>query len=154
MLNYLIGDATYPSIKEDSKGIIAHIVNDQGGWGRGFVLALSQRWPELRRRYKLWSQTQEFVLGNINSTWVEPNIYVVDMLAQKGYYNRITNPVPLDYEALRSCLIKLNDLSIILNSSIHMPKIGSGLAGGNWNTIEELILRYLGERDVFIYSLQ
>ena len=43
-INYVIGDATQP-VGEWPK-IIVHVCNDIGGWGRGFVTAISKRWPE------------------------------------------------------------------------------------------------------------
>ena len=39
-INYLKGDATEPTKKP---AIICHVCNDIGGWGRGFVLALSKK---------------------------------------------------------------------------------------------------------------
>lgn len=38
---YLKGDATCPQAK--GVKIICHVCNDIGGWGKGFVLALSKR---------------------------------------------------------------------------------------------------------------
>lgn len=38
---YLKGDATNPIAKGNK--IIAHICNDAGGWGKGFVLAISRK---------------------------------------------------------------------------------------------------------------
>jgi hypothetical protein len=35
---------------------------------------------------------------------------------------------------------------------IHSPKFGSGLAGGNWNFIEELIKDIWYDCEVFVYS--
>ena len=40
MINYLKGDATNPEISGNK--IIAHICNDVGGWGKGFVVAVSK----------------------------------------------------------------------------------------------------------------
>ena len=58
MIKYVIGDATRP-IGEGTK-LIIHISNDLGGWGRGFVLALSRRWdaPE-----KVYRAEKNYVLG-------------------------------------------------------------------------------------------
>lgn len=39
---YIKGDATAP-IGSGVK-VITHICNDIGGWGKGFVLALSKKW--------------------------------------------------------------------------------------------------------------
>lgn len=40
-ITYLKGDATNPQSEENK--IIAHICNDIGGWGKGFVVAISKR---------------------------------------------------------------------------------------------------------------
>ncbi|PSL41287.1 hypothetical protein CLV51_1211 [Chitinophaga niastensis] len=41
---YFKGDATKPL--GSANKIIAHICNDIGGWGKGFVTAISKRWSE------------------------------------------------------------------------------------------------------------
>ena len=43
-IRYVVGDARSP----DSAGnkVIVHVCNDIGGWGKGFVIALSKRWPK------------------------------------------------------------------------------------------------------------
>ena len=79
---YLKGDATAPS----SKGmkIIAHICNDIGGWGKGFVLAISKRWKEPEQKYRQWYQGKEnFWLSEVRLVQVEPYIYVANMIAQR-----------------------------------------------------------------------
>ena len=43
---YIKGDATAP-IGSGVK-VITHICNDIGGWGKGFVLALSKKWKMSR----------------------------------------------------------------------------------------------------------
>jgi len=40
-IQYLKGDATDPKVH--GTAIVAHICNDKGGWGKGFVLAVSKR---------------------------------------------------------------------------------------------------------------
>jgi hypothetical protein len=35
---------------------------------------------------------------------------------------------------------------------IHCPKFGSGIAGGNWNFISDLIQDIWGSYDVFVYT--
>ena len=49
-LLYFEGDATSPI--GDGKKIIPHVCNDIGGWGKGFVLALSKKWPEPEEYYR------------------------------------------------------------------------------------------------------
>jgi len=44
---------------------------------------------------------------------------------------------PFDYEAFTMCMRKMNHL--FKGKLIGMPKIGAGLAGGDWNKIEKII---------------
>lgn len=145
MVKIIKGDATSP--KRDSKGIIAHVCNNKGGWGAGFVLALSDRWikPEISYR-----RLQEYVLGKVYLIEVEPDLYVANMIAQDGYYRQ--GYVPLQYDALTTCLKKLNAYASKVDAKIHMPKIGSGLGGGDWNRILKII-EDTALVDVTIYEL-
>lgn len=47
-ITYITGDATRP--QDQGAKIIVHICNDIGGWGKGFVVAISRRWPEPEQR--------------------------------------------------------------------------------------------------------
>ncbi|WP_218034641.1 hypothetical protein [Acrocarpospora corrugata] len=60
-IHYLHGDATCP--QAEGPKVIAHICHDQGGWGKGFVLAVSRRWPEPEAAYRRWYQ-DHVVLGS------------------------------------------------------------------------------------------
>jgi hypothetical protein len=46
------GDATAP--QGTGPKVIAHVCDDMGGWGKGFVVALSKRWPEPEAAYQRW----------------------------------------------------------------------------------------------------
>ncbi len=48
-IRYLKGDATDP--EGDGSKVIVHIGNDVGKWGKGFVLAISNRWKDPERTY-------------------------------------------------------------------------------------------------------
>jgi O-acetyl-ADP-ribose deacetylase (regulator of RNase III) len=154
-INYIIGDATHP-VGEGQK-IIVHVSNDVGGWGRGFVLALSKRWKEPE---KLYREQKTYVLGKIEMIRVEPDICVVNMIAQHDvkptlvpFGKGFTTVPPIRYDALKECLKTINDIAVRTNSTIHMPKIGSGLAGGKWSEIEEIIKETLTV-EVTVYNLK
>jgi O-acetyl-ADP-ribose deacetylase (regulator of RNase III) len=152
---YINGDATSP-LSEGVK-IIAHICNDIGGWGKGFVLAISKKWKDPEKQYRAWYDSNEnFVLGKIQLVQVERYIYVANMIGQRGIRKTGSNTSPIRYEAVENCLIKLSEKAIELNASIHMPRIGCGLAGGKWENIEPLIKKNLIDKeiDVFVYDFQ
>jgi hypothetical protein len=45
-----------------------------------------------------------------------------------------------------------NKIDDNIRMEIHAPKFGSGIAGGNWNFISELIIDIWHNHDVFIYN--
>ena len=157
-MRYIKGDATYP-IGEGTK-IIAQICNDVGAWGAGFVLALSKKWEQPEKEYRRFVQSDTFKLGEIQIVPVGDNIFVVNMIAQRGIsdskvagiYDKDLTVPPIRYDALDECLLKLNDVAQRFLASVHMPKIGTGLAGGDWGIISALIEKRLSGREVIIYE--
>lgn len=148
---YLEGDATLPLISGNI--IIAHVCNDIGAWGKGFVLSLSRRWREPEESYRQWYKHRhhnDFFLSNIKLVQVEPTIYVANMIAQQGIGMKNNIP-PIRYFKLESCLMKLAAHAEVLEATIHMPRIGCGLAGGKWEKIEPLIIDQLCKHDIQVY---
>lgn len=139
-ISYLKGDASLP-LEENT--LIIHVVNQLGLWGKGFVLSLSKQFPSAKKEYLKWSKDKEtFSLGEVQFVCVEQQkpIFIANMLAQKGVRKNYKNStIYIDYDALRLCLKKVARFSLINRLSIQMPKIGSGLAGGDWREIEEII---------------
>ncbi|MDD5650650.1 MAG: macro domain-containing protein, partial [Candidatus Nanoarchaeia archaeon] len=83
---------------------------------------------------------------------VDSNISVVNMIAQDGYGTKENNFKPLHLKALRQCLKQVYASTKNTNITIHMPKIGTGLAGGKWEEIEPLILKTISV-DTYVYTL-
>jgi hypothetical protein len=52
------------------------------------------------------------------------------------------------YEAIDAGLALLADKALELEASVHMPRIGCGLAGGKWSRVEPLISERLVARGV------
>jgi O-acetyl-ADP-ribose deacetylase (regulator of RNase III) len=143
MIHYLHGDATYPTT---SPAIITHICNNRGGWGKGFVLAISKRWKQPEQAYR---DLHSRPLGHTQLVQVEPNIHVANLIAQSGFLSP-QNPSPLNYHALAYCLKSLDTHAKQLQADIHAPRLGTGLAGGDWNQIEQMLLSLKSE--VYIYD--
>ncbi|MCL2424071.1 MAG: macro domain-containing protein [Micrococcales bacterium] len=148
-VHYLRGDATNP-MAEGNK-IIAHVCDDVGKWGKGFVLALFRHWPQPERAYSDWYRSKDgFALGEIQLVEVRDHLWVANMIGQHGI-KRGSNGPPIRYPAVESCLEKVAAEALRLEASVHMPRIGCGLAGGTWDKIEPIILQTLAEQDVEVY---
>ena len=158
MIHYLKGDATQPTVK--GVKIIAHICNDMGAWGAGFVMALSKRWLQPELSYRRIRQVDRN-LGVVQLVNVQEDpdgkiIYVANMIAQHNVRPMVVDNVqipPIRYDALATCLRKLGDDAHQYEATVHMPRIGCGLAGGDWTTVEKLINECCPNIDVYVYDL-
>ena len=142
-ISYLKGDATCPQAK--GVKIICHVCNDIGGWGKGFVLAISKRWEQPEAAYREWHATGKeggFALGAVQFVQVEPYIWVANMVGQRGIKRGSSGP-PIRYTAVAECLQQVAVKASEIDASVHMPRIGCGLAGGKWSEVEPLIEQHL-----------
>lgn len=149
-LKIIKGDATSPQAKGPK--VVAHICNDLGGWGKGFVVAVSRRWPQPERDFRDWHRhraSNDFALGAVRLVQVTADVWVANMVGQRGIRSGSGGP-PIRYDAVERCLTSLADQIQPLGASVHMPRIGCGLAGGTWDRIEPIITRTLCERDIAV----
>lgn len=147
-ITYIRGDATAASVK--GVKVIAHVCNDIGGWGKGFVLAVSRRWPEPEKSYRAWHRdraSNDFGLGAARFVQVEPYVWVANLVGQRGIRTG-SKGVPVRYEAIDAALERLGEKALELDASVHMPRIGCGLAGGKWSRIEPLVHERLVRRGI------
>ncbi|MEI8204156.1 MAG: macro domain-containing protein [Bacteroidota bacterium] len=168
-IKYLKGDATQPT--DNKTKIIVHICNDLGGWGKGFVLAISKRWKQPEIEYRNWYKLKEleptptmqfqnighkekyanekkFELGNVQFVRVADDIWVANMLAQHDIKPDKDGVPPIRYSFVSTCLERVKKFAIHHKASVHMPRIGCGLAGGQWTEIEPIINEKLLAHDV------
>ena len=168
-INYITGDA----LELEPVKIIAHCNNNEGAWGSGFVLALSDKWEQPEEAYRRWFYNgqcnkypyripkteyvfNEFKLGNIQLVQVEDNIGVANMIAQHLTISSAPNSIPIQYDKLEECFNKLAEAAKELNAEIVMPRIGCGLAKGSWAEVEKIIERTLIKKNlpVSVYTLE
>jgi len=153
-ITYLVGDATEPQVS--GVRIIAHVCNDVGAWGAGFVMALSRKWPEPELLYREWHASgKDFALGAMQLVTVNAKqgeiTMVANMVAQCNT-DRTKGP-PIRYDALSRCLyhVACACRDIKIPTSVHMPRIGCGIAGGTWDKVEPIIQEQLSNRDIPVY---
>jgi O-acetyl-ADP-ribose deacetylase (regulator of RNase III) len=147
-IQYVFGDATKP--RGDRQRLIVHVVNDRTpNWGGTFARALRGRFPGAQAEFRAWATTGDqghLMLGSVHDVAVERGLEVVTMVAQHGYGP--SSQPRIRYLALRDCLRQLAAIARERRASVHMPRIGSGEAGGDWAVIEELVDQELCRRAV------
>lgn len=170
-LRYIYGDVTDPQLTQGEWDnprpiVIPHVVNDAGVMGAGVAKALYTEWPNVKRDYLYNANTRGLLLCEVIGTIAIPGeIYVQSMVAQstpgKWKTQRITRTLesgqefpyavkrsPIRYGALAKCMIHVGTMARQVRATIHAPRFGSDLAGGNWDVIESLILELWVDRGI------
>jgi O-acetyl-ADP-ribose deacetylase (regulator of RNase III) len=145
-ITYTVGDATAPPLLP---AVVAHVVNDVGAFGAGFAAALASRWPGARADYLRWYR-DGLQLGDVRFWSTGEGVTVAHLCAQHGLGRRNH---PLRYDALAQCLTMLGVAARMHQVAVVMPRIGTGLAGGDWGRIEPLIAKACAGVDVTVFDL-
>lgn len=153
-LTVLSGDATAPV--GTGPRIIVHICNDIGGWGSGFVVAVSKRWKEPEADFRAWYKERDandFALGAVRFVPVGEKLWVANMIGQHTI-NATPDGPPIRYRAVKEALERVGDFALEHGAAVHMPRIGCGLAGGTWDRVGPIVTKQLLARGVetFVYD--
>lgn len=154
-IEYVDGDATRP--RGEGNRIIAHICNDAGKWGAGFVEALSERFPSVETEYRDWVEESTYgtlPLGTVQFVSPEEDLWVANMIGQVGR-RTLKDVPPIRYYAVEEALETVASRAVDLDASVHMPRIGTGLGGGSWDRIRVIIRETLLLQNVqtLVYDL-
>lgn len=153
MIHYKTGDATRP---DESPAVLVHCCNNIGRWGSGFVLAIDDTFG--RHVGNKYRRSDYESLGKIQPIRVaapDSNVdFVINLIGQAGVRSH-SNPYPVQYDAIREGLARLDELLNIaaVHHKVVMPRIGCGLAGGRWRDVEWIINATMPNRDVYVYDL-
>lgn len=148
-ITYLKGDASEP--RGVGVRLVVQVVNDAAlTWGAGFSLALRKKWPSLQQTFRAWAMARRNLkLGNVHVAAVDDRVSLVSMVAQHGYG---PSPTPrIRYLALQDCFKNVAELALQREATVHMPRIGCGLAGGTWGVVSDLVSEEICSRGVSVY---
>lgn len=159
-IKYVVGDATAP--EGEGLKIIAHCCNNLGAWGAGFVLALSRKWERPEREYREWCERHgkdgfRKLLGATQLVPVERDVWVANIIGQDGVGASKGVP-PIRYEAISRGFLHIAEYAEAnpeREVSVHAPRLGCGLAGGEWPKVADILEQCLTSKGipVTIYDL-
>lgn len=168
LINGDIFEISYKRVSSDRgcSVIIPHVCNNVDVFGGGFAAAVSDRFPIVKENYHLLGKSflknnfghVQFIDVPIKNKFGNKLIFA-NMIAQNGLPDR-NNRRCLNYATLVKSMVLVsnyiknntNKIDDNINIEIHAPKFGSGIAGGNWNFISDLIEDIWYQHDVFIYN--
>lgn len=152
MIKYEKGDVLNSKAK-----VIAHGVNCKGAFGAGIAGQIRTIYPEVYRAYLTKHIDEGWKIGDCQIVDLIDNTHKIANLAtQYGYGYANNQKVFVNYDALRNAIALLFKYCINQNLSVAMPRIGAGLAGGNWDYIKEIIEEEASKYpnlDITVYSI-
>lgn len=133
-----------------TQDIIAHGCNCSGGFGSGVAGTMAKKHNLAQQKYWNKFQIEGWRLGDVQFVESKGKI-IANCGTQKKYLPRGIRHV--DYDAVRTVMEKLYKYCKENNKSIAIPKIGSGLAGGDWKIIKNIINDVFVDLDIYVYYL-
>lgn len=136
--------------------VIAHGANCFNTMGAGIAPQIKNAFPDAWYADQRTTRGDMMKLGCYTHADVEINdrgwLTVINAYTQYKYgrNHEDGDEKPIDYHALRLAMRKINNK--YKGKSIGLPKIGAGLAGGNWEKIKKIISEELKDMDVTIVN--
>lgn len=167
--NHNLFDIAIERVKGGNHGatvFIPHVCNNIDLFGAGFAAQVAEKFPIVKENYHMLGKN--FLRNNLGYSQIvkvyedakfKHKLFFVNMIAQNGIRSTNNNR-PLKYPALvKSMLTTANYIMAQTGFNnktekveIHTPKFGSGLAGGNWHFITDLIEDIWGLFPVIVYN--
>lgn len=139
------------NLLEATEDIIAHGVNCIGGFGSGVAGQIAKKYPEARKHYlEKYVSKDGWELGEIQYSHQADGKIIANCATQFSYLPR--GICHADYLAIKQCMENLKYVASP-NFTIAIPKIGAGLAGGDWSIIEPILFDIFNDYDITIYTI-
>ena len=150
MITYKNGD-----LMQVKSGILAHGCNKHGVMGSGVAKLVKEMYPKAFRQY-VTDLEDGFPLGSV-SFWSPQEtgnveFLIANCLTQENMGNDGKRYV--SYDAIDCCFNILNIIAVKTGLGIHIPRIGAGLGGGDWATIESIINDRCKDVSVTVWDFQ
>ena len=137
-IRYVHGNVLDP--RNGGRKIICQLVNDKATkWGGGVARKTANRFPEAEKIFsrELIETAKADRLGKVIFTRAADDLEIASIIAQEGFGQSLFPRIR--YDSLQRCLESISERAIHTKATIHMPRIGTGAAGGDWDTIQEML---------------
>lgn len=146
MVKYIKGD-----LFDTTCDIIAHGCNCRGGYGSGVAYTMAVRYPKARESYLDKYDEDGWRLGEVQFVPVIGGKTIANCATQKDFLPRGVRHA--NYAAIEIAMFEVKEYARARDLSIAIPKIGAGLAGGDWKVIEKTLNEVFSDYDVTVYHL-
>lgn len=156
---YKIGDLI-EAVKNGEVNVFAHGCNCYCTMGSGIAPLIKEAFPKMYAADLKTEKGDKSKLGTFTMAFLKNGSTAgFNLYSQYGYNRRKQGLRDLDYNALYDSMVEMKKaLEVFTDGSVDkykigFPKIGAGLAGGDWNVIEAMIKSVFHDCDVTVYVL-
>ena len=128
---------------------ILHGCNAQGVMGAGFALQVKKQYPFAYKEYMSIYKEKGLSLGE--TQFVKCRDRTIINSVTQHHYGRTQGVRYVSYDAIAMSLAMVEET--LYGETVAMPKIGAGLAGGDWNVIESIIESELKTVQPIVFTL-
>lgn len=128
--------------------VIAHGCNCYNAMTGGIARAIAHMYPGAERADSATERADESQLGSFTYTRGNPSVF--------NLYTQYEPGANIDYDAVRGAFkafyhhLKSHNM---LDLKIGIPKIGAGIAGGDWGRISKIIESIWQEGQIYVYVM-
>lgn len=131
MIHVIKGD-----LLEQTTGIIAHGCNMQGVMGSGIAKQIKEKYPSSFQAYRNLFTFRGLKGGTVFFYDESTDLIIANAITQEFYG---TDKRYVNYAWLVTAFMSILAAAKSQGMTVKFPMIGAGLAGGDWNIIEQLI---------------
>ena len=147
-MNVIYGDLLKLAL-EGNFDVIIHGCNCQCQMGKGIALSIKQTFPEAYSADCATHKGERSKLGTISYVTINRNNNEITIVNAYTQFDWRGKGVKADYVAIRSAMREIKER--FSGKRIGYPRIGAGLAGGNWEIIKNIISEELkGENHTLV----
>lgn len=144
-IEYVTGNLLLTDVKH-----IVHGCNSKGVMGSGVAKAIRSWYKLAYQDYEDVYNSNGLALGDIVVS-VQPDGKTIHNAITQQDYGRDSSRVYVSYWAIAEVFRKINQWGV---KEVALPKIGAGLANGDWNVISAIIENTLIDTKPFVYVLE
>ena len=138
---------------ECSEQVIVHGCNAQGVMGSGVAKVIKEKYPEAYNTYRSVYDTKGLDLGKV--IICDTGTKVIFNAITQEFYGRTVNRRYANYSAIEKAFRMINSTCRLARiTHIALPKIGTGLANGDWSIIEKIIEEECTDVQPVVYVLE
>lgn len=132
--------------------VIVHGVAPNDHFDHDLSLSLKEQWPAMYKDFRHFCKVSHPKEGSLWTWATVNNKRIVNLFTQSGDYSGSGKPGKAELKYINHALREFKALAKEEHfNSLAMPKIGTGVGGLDWEEVEPLIIKHLGDLDIPIY---